>query len=156
MCKSFSLKAACVDCPFKKGKGYLTPERIEGIMDVMKSEDGIFPCHKTVSGERQEYEEVLSQIMDIASEIEDLHERQLEIEKLKIEYNLADYEAKYIKSLEDEKVCAGWLILSEKEGILFNNFRMRLAAMQGLLDMGTYKNKELVYDTIDEAMKAHD
>ena len=42
MCKTFKLKKACQDCPFKKGNAYLHPEGLKMRIDTVTKQDQSF------------------------------------------------------------------------------------------------------------------
>ncbi|MGX8046783.1 hypothetical protein ACWTWS_19930 (plasmid) [Acinetobacter baumannii] len=57
--------------------------------------------------------------------------------------------------MKSEKVCAGWLILGKKEQIINNNFPLRLAQMQGLLQLNDLTREDEIYDSIEQAIEDH-
>lgn len=159
MCKSnpYALKSACKDCPFRKDMQYLTGPRILEIINYMKSDDVLFPCHKTVNIElRSNYGEAVSEIEDILSDAQDEEEHTALKSELFLTYGINEMEAKLLTSMHnEEKICAGWLILGKKEGIVFNNFLLRLAAMRGQLSLDELKDEGAVFDSINDAIKSH-
>ena len=158
---SFDLKAACKECPFRKGNGYLRPERILQIVNYMKFDDQLFPCHKTVSKDaREPYDEAMEQIDDELDWIIDKDIDPIELEnmrkQLEIKYNIPELlENVKFALMNSEKICAGWMILAKKEKIILNNFRIRLALMTGQLTLDQFKNEELIYENEAEAIYAH-
>jgi len=154
---TFGLKAACKDCPFRKENGYLTAQRVEQIIDYMRNGDLLFPCHKTVNHElRIDHRDAVEEIEDIISDANSEEERQKLKVKLEAEYNIKELEEALSQSIRnEEKICAGWLILGKKAGIVFNNFPLRFAAMRGELNLDLLKNEEDVFDSIEDAIKAH-
>ena len=44
MCRTFKLKKACIDCPFKKGNSYLNPESLKMKIDAVTKQDQSFSC----------------------------------------------------------------------------------------------------------------
>ena len=49
----FSLVRPCKECPFKKDKSYLHPERALEIAELAVCGDKTFICHKTIGGSEQ-------------------------------------------------------------------------------------------------------
>ncbi|EPL0898375.1 hypothetical protein [Acinetobacter lwoffii] len=144
----FSLKSPCKDCPFKKDKNYLRADRIQEIMDYMIKDDEIFSCHKTVDYEAiGEFNEALEELEYRVDEIDSFDKEKARDEVYE------RYKDRYTAG--NEKVCAGWLILGKKENIIFNNFRLRVAAMEGLLNIDEFKNEEDVFESVEEAIKGH-
>lgn len=153
MCDNFKLKSACKDCPFKKGNGYLHPDRVKEIMSYM-DEDKTFPCHKTVI--HDDGSEDYSIMKEIQNEVEKLNldniSKNLLLKEMYVEHGIS----RYVQDIENpNKICAGWLILGEKEGMLYNNFPLRFAAGLNLFNIEEYKNKDDVYDSIQEAVQSH-
>jgi hypothetical protein len=51
----FTLKRPCSNCPFIKGTSMeLQPGRMEGIVEHIKSDYNVFPCHKTTKHDEDE------------------------------------------------------------------------------------------------------
>ena len=153
----YALKSACKDCPFRKDTGYLSGERIRQIINYMDKDDALFPCHKTVNTElREEYNQVMSEIEDILTDAQTEQERTALRAELEIKYNLKELEERVLLSIQkEEKICAGWLILGKKENIVFNNLPLRLAAMTNRLSLDQFKDEDVIFDSIEEAIKAH-
>lgn len=153
----YSLKAACKDCPFRKESTYLNETRMKNIISYMSNEDRLFPCHKTANREaRNNYEEALAEIEDMLKDAHNEDERLALKKQLEGEYDLIELEKQVLNAMHnEEKICAGWLILGKKEGIIFNNFPLRLAAMNKQLSLDQFKDEDAVFDSVDEAIKAH-
>lgn len=162
MCKDhkeknpFELKAACKDCPFRKDRSYLRPERVREIMRYMSNEDLLFPCHKTTNNEaRNTYEEataILEEELELSTR-QDLDVLKAELEK-ELNFDQLSENLKFAL-INEEKICAGWLILGKKEGLILNNYRLRIALLQGLLSFDQFKNEDQIYDTVADAVNAH-
>lgn len=151
---NFKLKSPCKDCPFLKESAYLLAARIDEIFEYVKSEDVLFPCHKTVDSDLEGDIEEFRNLID-----EELHSLGLERNEANImkftldraeDIGLSDRIAE-----ANESVCAGWLILAKKEQVLFNNFRIRLAAMSQQFDPNQLKNEDSVFNSISDARNAH-
>lgn len=151
---NFKLKSPCKDCPFLKESAYLSAARINEIFEYARSDDVLFPCHKTVDTDLEADIEEFRELID-----EELH-------NLGIERNEANVMKYTLDRAEDiglqdrivdanESACAGWLILAKKEKVLFNNFRIRLAAMSKEFDPDQLKNEDLVFNSISDARIAH-
>lgn len=51
----FDLKKPCKQCPFIKGTTMaLSPGRMEGIVESLRSDYNVFPCHKTAQHDEDE------------------------------------------------------------------------------------------------------
>lgn len=150
MSDPFSLKAPCKDCPFRNTNTVLRPERIEEIMSYMNN-DKTFPCHKTViyDSSNEEYALMKKLINSLQDKNLDNISMNQELEKLYQENDLVDFVKNYNKN---QKICAGWLILGEKEGILYNNFPLRYAALNGMFKIEDYKQKDEVYCSLESAI----
>lgn len=159
MCRTFKLKKACIDCPFKKGNSYLNPESLKMKIDAVTKQDQSFSCHKTVDYDAyNDYQEVSDEIeilADLASEGYSKDALEKERQKLEDEFNFKEIRDQYNKTQANEMYCAGMLILVKKEGMLFNNFPLRYAVGSGLLDINQFKDEDQVYDSIADAIFAH-
>ena len=152
---NFRLKSPCKDCPFLKDSAYLSAARINEIFEYARSDDVLFPCHKTVDADLEDDIAEFRELID-----EELHNLGIERNEANImKYTLDRAEA---IGLQDrivnakESACAGWLILAKKEKVLFNNFRIRLAAMSKEFDPDQLKNEDLVFNSISDARIAHE
>ena len=154
---AFSLKSACKDCPFKKGNSYLNRNRVLEIYNYLAKDDLLFPCHKTTQNpERFAYDEAMDEIENQLNELEDLAKYADFKSRLYIDYNVATLEANLLKAMQEkEKICAGWLIIGKKEGVLFNNFRIRIAAMTNQFDPNQLCNEDNIYDSVAQAIDCH-
>lgn len=155
----FNLVKACKDCPFKKGNAYLHPEGLMMRIEQVRDQDLSFSCHKTVAyGERERLDEINEVIEDELSELpttcshQEVQAKKIELAK---ELGLEEAIAEYKQHQDKEMMCAGMMILAKKEEFAFNNRIIRFAAMRGILDMNQYKDEDEVYDSIDQALKAH-
>ena len=156
MCKTFSLKKACKDCPFKKGNSYLHPEALKMRIDQVTKKDQSFSCHKTVDYDvYTDYQEALDLVDEMRNDRCNESKIKEEREKLENELNFLDLSNRYMQSQNNEMYCAGMLILVKKEGMIFNNFPLRYAVGTGLLDLEQFKNEDQVYDSIADAISAH-
>jgi hypothetical protein len=158
--KFFNLVKACKDCPFKKGNTYLSGEGIMMRIEHVRDQDLTFRCHKTVEyGAQEEFLEIQEYIeeeiasMPLTCTREDVQAKRIELAK---EHGLEKALAEYQASEQSEMMCAGMMILAKKEGFAFNNRAIRFAAMSGILDMDQYKDEHEVYDSIQEAVEAHE
>lgn len=155
----FALKAACKDCPFKKGKSYLHPERIAGIIRDMSHDDSLFPCHKTTQNDaRFEYNEAMENIENELEFFDSESGPELEAYKQELykKYNIEQLEQNLLDArLNTEKICAGWLILGKKENLINSNFRLRMAQMQNLLSLDQFKNEDQIFDSAEDAINSH-
>lgn len=155
--KTFKLKKACKDCPFRKDKSYLSPESIrDRINDVIKH-DRSFICHKTILYSnyqplQQEVDDYIEELKHDGVSDEDLKLARLELEK---EYNLSELKQEYEASLKDQMYCAGMLILVKKENMLGNNRALRYAIGEKLFNPDQFIDEHEVYDSIEDAIKGH-
>lgn len=152
---NFNLKSPCKDCPFLKTSAYLSAARIDEIFEYAKSKDLLFPCHKTVDrdleGDLEEFRELIDE------ELEELGIERTESNVMNLTLQRSEEMGLQDRiNAADESACAGWLILAKKEQVLFNNFRIRLAAMRNKFKPDQFRKEDLVFDTIEDARKAHD
>ncbi|NLZ23939.1 hypothetical protein HB371_18385 [Acinetobacter baumannii] len=154
-CNKFVLKASCKDCPFRKDSGgYLHPERVREIVNYMSKDDALFPCHKTVGTARTNLNEALELLEDELAFNGLSHDLKARKE-LEENYEIHKLQEAVMEEMKSEKVCAGWLILGKKEQIINNNFPLRLAQMQGLLQLNELIREDEIYDSIEQAVSDH-
>ena len=110
---NFRLKSPCKDCPFLKDSAYLSAARINEIFEYARSDDVLFPCHKTVDADLEDDIAEFRELID-----EELHNLGIERNEANImKYTLDRAEAIGLQDRilnANESACAGWLILAKK------------------------------------------
>lgn len=158
--KMFNLVKACKDCPFKKGKSYLSEKGLMERINDVKHHDKSFICHKSIdysaSNPVTEIEDDINEEIDFLKE-QGCDKTELLVKRIELveEYGLIQVKQKYEETLKNEMYCAGMLILAKKAGFIMNNRALRYALSENLLDLDQFVDEDEIYDSVEEAAQAH-